>query len=244
MIRSAVILAAGHGSRLKEKTEEKPKGFLVVDGKTIIERSIENLLEVGIQEIIIGTGYKKFFYENLKQIYSQIVCINNEQFAETGSMYTLYSLRKNINNDFLLLESDLIYEKSGLKELIEDVRVNLILGSGRTNSGDEVYIQVDQKDRLINMSKDIDKLDSIHSELIGISRLSYSAFQIMCDFAVEKFRVTPKLDYEYALVGISKNVDIFVKKKDDFLWCEIDDINHLNRALKVIYPKIREKELL
>jgi len=243
MIRSAVILAAGLGSRLKERTGGKPKGFLVVGGKPIIERSIENLIEADIQEIIIGTGYEEHYYKNLKEKYSRIVCINNERFADTGSMYTLCNLSKEIKEDFLLLESDLIYEKSGLKELMEDIRPNLILGSSMTNSGDEVYIQVDEKNRLSNMSKDVGKLVSIHSELVGISKLSYQTFRIICDFALDKFQETPKLDYEHALVGISKKVDIFVKKSDDFIWCEIDNEAHLSRAEEVIMPKIKAREL-
>jgi 2-aminoethylphosphonate-pyruvate transaminase len=243
MIRSAVILAAGLGSRLKEKTEEKPKGFITIDGIPIIEYSIAKLLKVGIQRIIIGTGYKSIFYDGLRNKFPQIVCVKSEDYANTGSMFTLYNLRKEVKEDFLLLESDLIYEKSGLKELMEDVRPNLILGSGRTNSGDEVYIQADEKNRLINMSKDIGKLDSIHSELVGISKLSYQAFRVMCDFAVGEFQRTPKLDYESALVGISRQVDIFVKKNDNFPWCEIDDETHYNRAISVVYPIIRGREL-
>jgi 2-aminoethylphosphonate-pyruvate transaminase len=93
------------------------------------------------------------------------------------------------------------------------------------------------------MSKDIGRLASIHSELVGISKLSYQTLRIMCDFAVGKFQEIPKLDYEYALVGVSKNVDIFVKKSDDFIWCEIDDEAHLSRAEQVIMPKIKAREL-
>ena len=46
MIDTAVILAAGLGSRLKERTKEMPKAFLEIDGFTLIERSINNLLEL------------------------------------------------------------------------------------------------------------------------------------------------------------------------------------------------------
>ena len=44
MITTAVILAAGLGSRLKDRTKLKPKGFLEVEGISLIQRSVDNLL--------------------------------------------------------------------------------------------------------------------------------------------------------------------------------------------------------
>lgn len=58
MVDTAVIVAAGLGMRLKDRTKYKPKGFLVIGEKTLIERSVENLLEFGIKNIIIGTVRK------------------------------------------------------------------------------------------------------------------------------------------------------------------------------------------
>jgi len=40
MIKTAVILAGGLGSRLKEKTKLQPKGFLELEGKSLIKRKI------------------------------------------------------------------------------------------------------------------------------------------------------------------------------------------------------------
>ena len=54
MIKIAIILAAGLGSRLNERTEHIPKGFLQIDDKTLIVMSIDKLLDAGIEEIIIG----------------------------------------------------------------------------------------------------------------------------------------------------------------------------------------------
>ena len=55
----AIILAAGIGSRLKEYTENIPKGMIEVRNKTLIARQIDILNDAKIDEIIIITGYKK-----------------------------------------------------------------------------------------------------------------------------------------------------------------------------------------
>ena len=114
-IRQAVILAAGMGSRLKGTIEEKPKGFLQFGNKSIIEESITKLIGVGITKIVIVTGYHSEYYDMLKEKYPFVVTIKNQDFDKTGSMYSLFTAKKLIESDFLLLESDLIYECKALQ---------------------------------------------------------------------------------------------------------------------------------
>ena len=54
----ALILAAGLGSRLKHRTEDRPKALTIVCGKPILSYQIEVLLEEGIRDITIVIGYK------------------------------------------------------------------------------------------------------------------------------------------------------------------------------------------
>ncbi|MDR2436928.1 MAG: NTP transferase domain-containing protein [Endomicrobium sp.] len=136
----AVILAAGLGSRLKSRIKNIPKGFLELNNIPIVERSIHKLIGVGIDKIIIGTGHCKKYYENLAVKYSVSECLYNPDFANTGSMATLAVCAKKITGDFLLLESDLIYDSIGLFTLINDTHSNVVLASGETKLGDQVYI--------------------------------------------------------------------------------------------------------
>ena len=241
MVKTAVILAAGFGSRLKEKTKDKPKGFLQIEGLSLIEQSINNLLKAGIENIFIGTGYLSEVYDEFAKKYNNIKTIKNIDFATTGSMHTLYCLKDCIKEDFLLLESDLLYEIDALNLLLQDSKEDIILASSKTNSNDEVYIEVDSKNNLVNMSKDEKNLNSIYAELVGITKISYKRFQNMCEI-FEK-NSNKKIDYEYILVASSKEKPYFVKKADNLIWCEIDDEEHLNRALTKIYPKIKAKTM-
>lgn len=243
MIKTAVILAAGLGSRLGNKTKTMPKGFLEVDRKSLIIHSIEKIIESGITRIIIGTGHHSEYYEALKKDYPMIECIHNEEYATTGSMFTLYNMNKVINEDFLLFESDLLYDKFGLIQLINDKRKNIILSSGKTQSGDEVYIDADKNDKLINMSKLTSELSNIHSELVGISKISKEMYNIMCAYAQREIDKKAKLEYETVIVQAAKQTDVFVKKLDDYAWCEIDDDSHLARALNKVYPIIKVREM-
>ena len=238
-ITTGVILAAGLGSRLADRTKEKPKGFIEVEGKSLIERSISSLLEAGIQRIIVGTGYLHEHFDSLQKKYP-IESLRNPDYRVTGSMYTLYVLRHLINGPFLLLESDLLYENQAINYLVEDPLENVILASGATNSGDEVFIQASPQNSLQQMSKDRSLLKHISGELVGITKLSVTALKAMCSFAEEEYvKGNRAMHYEDALVGIANDHQVNVKVVDDLIWCEIDDENHLSRALNIIYPKIK-----
>lgn len=229
----AVILAAGLGKRLGELKGDLPKGFLYIDEleESLVERSIRLLSEVGISSIIIGTGYKAEAYDKLASNLSHlnITTCKNPNFANSGSAYTLHCLRDIIDDDFLLLESDLLYEKLALEALLQDSRSDIVLGSGWSNSNDEVYMSI-SNDKLRNLGKDKMKLESLDAELVGISKISLRTFR--------KLDCLKQDDYEYLLKGF------YVKKIDNLIWCEIDCLEHLNRARDVIIPKLLSKEIV
>jgi len=237
-VTTAVILAAGLGTRLKHHTEAQPKGFLEVDGTSLIERSITNLIHAGINDIIIGTGYRYEHFDKLKQKYP-VTTFTNLDYRITGSMYTLYVLRHLISKPFLLLESDLLYDPIALKYLLDDTEQDVILASGATQSGDEVFIQASGESNLQQMSKDRNVLTHISGELVGITKLSPSTVEKMAAFSESHFRNGNRmLNYEDALVEVTAQQPIRVKVVEDLIWCEIDDEHHLKRALTQIYPKI------
>ena len=80
MVDTAVIVAAGLGSRLQERTKTKPKGFLEIEGISLIERSIEMLVNSGIKKIFIGTGYLSETYDELATNYSFVQTIKSDLF--------------------------------------------------------------------------------------------------------------------------------------------------------------------
>ena len=241
MIKQAVILAAGLGSRLKDRTAAMPKGFIEVGGKAVVEWSAQKLLAAGVEEIVIGTGHCREYYDRLAEKYPAIKTVFNAAFASTGSMGTLAVCAPHIKGDFLLLESDLIYDAAGLFVLRNESRKNVLLASGPTDSGDEVYLEA--PDGVLRaLSKNGRDLASVDGELVGISRFTPAFLQAMCDYA----RELPKLDYESAAAAVSRNdphrFPAFVRKINGYAWREIDDERHLAMAEQVVLPHIIEAE--
>ena len=114
----AVMLAAGMGKRLKKYTRDNTKCMLEIAGKTLIERTIEALLAVGINKLVMVVGYKG---DNLKDFLLKdcknpeikkmnIEFIDNPIYDKTNNIYSLYLAKDELaKDDTILLESDLIH---------------------------------------------------------------------------------------------------------------------------------------
>ncbi len=244
MIRQAVIVAGGLGSRFGDKTKLMPKGFIEIEGVPMVERSVQKLIAAGIEEIIIGTGHCSQYYDELAKKYHVIKTVRNDNYANTSSMGTLEVCVPYITGDFILLESDLIYDAVGLKVLQNEERSNVILASGKSNSHDEVYLAADANGVLTEVSKNKEIIPNPAGELVGITKISKACLNKMMAY----YKSSPdliKLDYETALKQVSaEGESVYVHKIEYYAWTEIDDQDMLERAINEIYPRIKENEEL
>ena len=162
------------GTRLDPLTNDIPKAFIRIDGKSLIIRSLDNLNDVGINDIIIVLGYlEDFFKKKIGNRYKNldITYISNPNYSVTGSMYSLSQTEGLIKNNILLLESDLLYEKIALQSLINSPEPSEILVAPLSGSGDEVFIHVNKNNELIDLGKQIKNKEEAIGELVGISKL-------------------------------------------------------------------------
>ena len=92
------------------------------------------------------------------------------------------------------------------------------------------------------MSKKQEELHQISAELVGITKLSTETYRSMFAYCESTLDTHPKLDYEHAMVAVSdEEHPIAVLKIDQYPWCEIDDENHLQRALQDVWPRINSQ---
>ena len=241
MIKTAVIMAAGMGPRFGQYTEKIPKGFVACGGISMVERSIQTLIACGIERIIIGTGYHKERYEALREQYPQIECVFSPRYAETNSMYTLYNCREAIGgDDFLLLESDLVFERRAITTLLENEHPTIMLITPVTKFQDQYYVEYDANHQLTMCSTDKTQLEA-KGELVGIHKLSNAFYRDMCADYAQKVDQLPKLGYEYELLTMAQGgADVYVQNEAGLYWYEIDDPDDLAYAEKNILPHLSE----
>ena len=146
-----------------------------------------------------------------------------------------------IADDFLLLESDLLYEEKALEIVINHNKKDVVLGSGPTFSNDEVYIEVDNNNHLKNISKTHYRLDSIYAELVGINKISFKSYKMLYKWYLHNQSIGYKCHYEESFREVPE-CNFYVEKISNLIWTEIDNDAHYFRAMKEVYPKILEVE--
>lgn len=247
----AVILAAGMGKRLRPMTETLPKGLIEIEGKSLLEYSFTALEENDIKEVIIVVG---FFAEAIKEKFGErykgvkIIYVLNQEYSKTGSMYSFSKGKDAIgNNNIILLESDLLYDPKAIKMVLSSKFTDLILVSDLSDSGDEVYIYVDDNQRIIELGKNIvdkNKKKAI-GELVGISRYSKAFLSKLFKKAKENYE-KGELNYHYeecVFAASQLGSPVYAVLCKDLAWIEIDNENDLRRAKEQIYPKIKSNQL-
>ena len=100
-VKNAVILTAGFGIRCVPLTYETPKGLLEVYGKPMIERQIEQLLEKGINDIVLVVGYKKEMFDYLIDKFG-VKLVYNREYGVKNTLTSLYYVAEYLDSTYLL----------------------------------------------------------------------------------------------------------------------------------------------
>lgn len=108
-----VILAGGYGTRIKKYTKNKiPKPLLKIKNKPFLDYLLQNISKYPINKIYIISGFKGNLinqrYNNKIINLIKIHCIKEKISQGTG--YALFSIRKKIKNDFILINGDTLID--------------------------------------------------------------------------------------------------------------------------------------
>lgn len=234
-VRTAVILAAG-----ENKEFAVPTGLLIIDGVRVIDYLLRYLHQTGIERIILIVGaMQEQYLEHMRN--KQVEVWENPHYKWSGTMASLAVVEKAIREDFLLIESNLIFEQTILKKVLDAPYANCILVASPSGSGDEAYVELSEDGTVKRISKDIRQLNRIDGEMLGISKISYTLFQKMLEYY--KKNTNPMLNYEYVIEYIGRLYGIYGVRKDDLAWALIESQEQYEKAKELVFPRIKKKEI-
>lgn len=171
----AIILAAGTASRLRPLTEHTPKCLLEIGQRTLLGRSMDALIENGIRDFVIVTGY---LHEMIEQFVAKtygdsinVTFIHNAVYDSTNNIYSLWLARPEAEGqDILLLDSDLLYDGNIIKEVLA-VDAPSVLTLIRHELGEEeMKVVTDDKGEILEISKTCSVSDAC-GESLGIEKM-------------------------------------------------------------------------
>lgn len=140
------------GKRLGEYTHDNTKCMLEVNGVRLIDRALETLHNIGVSRVVLVVGYKG---QNVKDYVgtcykgTPIVYVDNPVYDKTNNIYSLFLARDYmLEEDTLLLESDLIYEPAVVQKLLEDPSPNIALVDKYESWMDGTVVTIDEENRI------------------------------------------------------------------------------------------------
>jgi 2-aminoethylphosphonate-pyruvate transaminase len=233
-----IVLAAGVGKRLGRVS----KPMLRFGGKTLIERNIQHILETGLKNITIVTGYledkvKKTVKEKFSQ--ANIRFISNPAYDSSGSGYSLLLAERIFrNNDFIFMDADILYDARILNFLLNCSHENVVLVDPQSGfEGEEVSVFA-RENRVVGLGKDMRYPELYAGEAIGMYRFSKSAGRLLANELKTILEKRGKnVEYEDVLDSLAKQVSIYPRRIPPLPWIEIDTEEDMIRAKKIILPK-------
>ncbi len=234
-MKKAIILAAGIGKRLGELTRNIPKCLLQIDfdKNTLLDLSIKALLDNGVSEIIIVTGFGAevlkthiaFKWKN-KATFKYIF---NEYFKEYNNIYSAYLARSIWDDETILLNSDIIYHPLILKNLIQKTRDGneqksfLVTDDSKKLTEESMKVKLNSSGEIKEINKELEIKDS-YGEYIGITYLR-GAERVKFVESLENNVKNKKLDlyYEDAIAHVLDEVSVFPFSTSEKQWTEVDN---------------------
>lgn len=236
-ITTALLLAAGSGSRLLPLTQHSPKCMTLVNEKSILERLVICLKRQGFKRLVIVTGHQQNCigdFLGTKSGNMTIEYIHNPLYKTTNNIYSLWMARKIINEPFTLLESDLVFDISLLDKMVFPDRI-AVAGiqpwmNGTTVSIDSSLRVNEFKDNtLLHLNETRYKTVNIYS----FSQSSWSAIVEKLNCYISTGKVNCYYETVLAEMVEEGSLSLEAVSFDNKPWYEIDTIADLTEAVKL-----------
>lgn len=245
----ALIFNSGIGKRMGELTKHSPKCMVKLkNSETIFERQLRLLNDVGIKDVIITTGP---YEEQLKEVASKkayqdmhFTFVHNDKYDQTNYIYSFYLTKEFLDDDFLILHGDLVFNKKLLLTILNDPHQSTCLINKKIHLPEK-----DFKGRIVdNKLKEV----SIHIfddncyTFQPLYKLTKNDLKIWMN-KVEEFVLASNVNVyaENALNEVSDKLDIFPISYEKYYINEIDNVDDYEKVSSEIRNlDFKEQEII
>ena len=248
MRKTAIILAAGLGSRLKPLTETEHKCMTKVGGMPIIQRTLENLESFDVKEVIIVVGY---LHEKLMQqikdmkVGMDIQFVVNPDYKNSNTILSLNYGLESINREFdflYVIEGDVVFEKKVLQRADESRYKNVSILEPYNENLEGTFVTLGKDARIIDWRHKSDQEDgyvltdkyktvNIHKFSVAFVR---NSLMPEVESYIEKNGVMQPMEKVMRSIVTMGNTPIYGEVLRGEKWYEVDDVNDLKKAEEIM----------
>jgi choline kinase len=246
-VKTAVLLAAGTGSRLRPLTLDAPKCLTVVGGKPILERLIDNLSAQGIKRLIVVTGYMETAIREFLDHHDadmQVEYVSNPAYETTNNIYSLWLARKAIRESFLLVECDLVFNPSMLDDMLQPNKI-AISNILPWMNGTTVELNCDKAVTSFEVGQGVDDVTRYKTvNIYSLSLLSWRKVLDRLDSYISGERLGEYYEVVFADMIAEGSLNFDAVFFDEDQWYEVDRLEDLDAAELMFPPTIHYKGVM
>ena len=232
----AIVLSAGQGSRLLPLTESIPKCLLLIDEQTLLEHQIRGLLQAGVEEIVVVTGFGagavERCLENMAIGDVNVRCVFNPFFNVADNLASCWMARHEMAQEFLLLNGDTLFKPSVCESLLAAPESPVTLAIDRKSSydSDDMKVRLDGV-RLVEVGKTLGER-TIDGESVGMTRFVGDGPDQFVTVLEQLMRTPNSLSWWYlkAIGILADRGAVQIHSIEGLSWSEIDFPHDLDRA--------------
>lgn len=229
----AIILAAGRGSRLREKTATIPKCMVELWGKPLLMWQIKALHETGIWEIGIVTGYQS---DKIRQAVPNAHFFHNENWEQTNMFASLQCAEEWLKTESCIVSySDVLYTRTAIQILNQlSASVGIIyytkfleLWKQRLENPleDLESFRINEKGELLEIGNRVQSLEEIQGQYMGLLKFTPKGWCNTKRVLQQKpFKLLEQIDMTSIISYLIKQgLNVQTAPCDDF-WIEVDSV--------------------
>lgn len=237
-----VILAAGAGTRLGGEGVAGPKCLAPFGRVPLIELQLRTLAWCGISDVTVVVG---FGADRVRHACGTGVrFIDNERFAETNSLYSLWLARRSLVDGFVVLNCDVLFHPSLLSDLLTARHDNALLVS-YPQAGDPPFTAEEMKvlvrrGRVADIRKDLPARRT-DGENVGIAKFGAADARRLIAIMDRIVRSGGLRDWApRAFLEFARQDALYAVGTRGLPWTEIDTPDDYRYAAGTVFPAIRD----
>jgi len=243
-ITTALLLAAGTGSRLQPLTDDLPKCLTEINETPILERLVRSLRAWEFERLVVVVGHLdgcvRDFLDSSKSGLD-VQYVRSPKYRTTNNIQSLWAARHAIQEPFLLLECDLVFDEVLLGEMLEPDRIAVSRILPWMNG---TTVSLDHSRRVIrfHMGRDQppdqppDELTHKTVNMYSFSRASWHRVTRRLERHISAGRVNGYYEAVFAEMITEGDLSFEAVFFDDQRWYEIDTLEDLREAER-LFPR-------
>jgi L-glutamine-phosphate cytidylyltransferase len=241
--RTALLLAAGMGSRLAPLTDSTAKCLVGLSGISILERLIRTLSSYGFTRLVVVVGHESDSIQDYLGSRSgdiQISYVTSTCYRTTNNIYSLWLARKVIDEPFLLIESDLVFDESLLEEMLKGDRIAISRQLPWMN-GTTVTLGGKRGISAFCLGK-MAQPDATHYKTVNIYSFTRATWRAICERLegyIAALRTGDYYESVFAEMIADGTMNLVPVLFDPDSWYEIDTLADL-AAAELVFPRHSE----